>query len=951
MDFRDAARYADWSLAQCRLVMASIDEGIVLFDLAGRIVAANKAAQQIVGVRFEDMFGRVYGGTSPYRMTREDGTTVEPNEVSVSRVLVSGRPELDEILSLPNRGGASWVRLDARPVGSADPATGRPRFEGVVCVITDITQRVETERALRESEVAYRLIAENSTDIILRMSPEAVMRYVSPASLSVLGYHPDELVGRPTFDLMVPDEQVPAIERHAHRYETDEPSSSTNQFIRKDGGIVWLETIARPYRDPVTGELSEIHCVARDVTARIEYLQVMQESEEMFRLLAENSTDMITRRTEDGIFSYVSPAARTVLGYQPEELVGTRARDLLDPDERDALVAIHRMNLQSVQPTTSLARFRHKLGHYVWLESTMVAVHDPQTGVLTEMQTSSRDVTARVAADAALRESEQRWRVALARAPIGVALAGTDATLQMVNSRLAQMLGFAVDELLGRTLLEVTHPDDLPMTLLANDRLREGLAESYELEKRYLTKSGEVVWARTRTTVLRDDSGVPYQAMVLVEDVTEARLARDLLEHRSLHDAVTELPNRSLMTDRLEQALRRSRPNGRVGVLYCDLDRFKTVNASVGHERGDDVLREVAARFTASIHETDTIARLSGDEFVIICEDVGCEKSLGELADAVAASLRSPMSVGGKPYTISVSIGATLADADLPANQILDEAESAMLVAKRTGRSRREIFDAAQRDRTSVDRLSIESELHAALAEGQLRLHYQPIVEIAGRRVVGYEALVRWQHPTRGLLGPADFLPIAEDSALMGPIGAWVLDQATRTAAAWTCSGADPLVPWVSVNVSAQQLGRPEMVPSVERALLVSGLPASRLKLEVTETALFAGAGAAMADLHRLSDLGVAMALDDFGTGFSSLTLLRDVPVSVLKLDRSFVARIGQDAGSTAIVQAVIALGDMLGLATVAEGVETVEQAELLQSFGCRLAQGYLFGRPAPLDS
>jgi diguanylate cyclase (GGDEF)-like protein/PAS domain S-box-containing protein len=948
MAVRDVARPTEWSRDQCQLVMDSIDEGILLFDVSGRILAANEAAQRIIGVSFQEMFGRAYGDASPYRVTREDGSVVEPHEVCVARVLVSSRPELDEILNLPDRGGATWVRLDARPVGAVDPETEVHRFEGVVCVITDISERVCTERALRASETAYRLMAENSTDMIIRMSPEAVMLYVSPASLAVVGYRPDELVGKPTFGFMVPDEQAAAIARHADRYDTDEPSSSTNRFFAKDGRIVWLETIARPYRDPVSGELREIHCISRDVTARIEHLQAMQDSEEMFRLLAENATDMITRRTPDGTFCYVSPAVRAILGYDPEELLGTSARDLLDPAEREALVAVHRDNLRSDQPTTSLARFRHKDGHYVWLESTMVALHDPETGELTEMQTSSRDVTARVAADAALRESEQRWRVALARAPIGVALAAPDATLQMVNSRLAEILGFAPDELLGMTLLELTHPDDLQMTLTANARLRDGLAESYELEKRYVSRAGDVVWARTRTTVLRDDAGVLYQAMILVEDVTEARRARDLLEHRSVHDAVTDLPNRLLMTDRLEQALRRSRPAGRVGVLYCDLDRFKTVNASVGHERGDDVLREVAARFTAAIHPTDTLARLSGDEFVVICEDVGCEQQLGELADAVAASLLIPMSVGGKPYTISVSIGATLADADTPTNQILDEAESALLIAKRTGRSRREIFDASLRGGSGVDRLSIESELHTAVAEGQLRLYYQPIVEIAGRRLVGYEALVRWQHPTRGLLGPADFLPIAEDSALMGPIGAWVLDHATMTAAGW--QPIDGVVPWVSVNVSAQQLGRPEMVPSVEKALRASGLPASRLKLEVTETALFAGAGAAMADLHRLAALGVAMALDDFGTGYSSLTLLREVPVSVLKLDRSFVGHLGQDAGSTAIVQAVIALGDMLGLQTVAEGVETTEQADLLHSFGCTLGQGYLFGRPAPLS-
>jgi predicted signal transduction protein with EAL and GGDEF domain len=360
------------------------------------------------------------------------------------------------------------------------------------------------------------------------------------------------------------------------------------------------------------------------------------------------------------------------------------------------------------------------------------------------------------------------------------------------------------------------------------------------------------------------------------------------------------------------------------------------------------MLCQVSGRFRAVLRPSDSLGRVAGDEFLIVREGVRDRDELAELAETLMASLRTPLVAEGHSATLSVSIGATLVDEPRDTSTIFRETEAALTLAENRGRSRWELYNPLQRDAATLDRIMVENELRAALSDGQLRLLYQPIVELATRNVVGYEALLRWQHPTKGLLRPAEFLTVAEESPLISRIGKVVLEQATTAASGWDGAAMGPK-PWVAVNVSGRQLGRLELVSAVRDALAHSGLAPERLHLEVTETALFSEVESAMTEFEDVRRLGVGLALDDFGTGYSPLTLLRDMPVNTLKVDRSFVTGIGSESGSRAIVQAMITLGHVLGQAVVAEGVETEEQAELLRELGCPFGQGYLFGKPQEL--
>ena len=425
------------------------------------------------------------------------------------------------------------------------------------------------------------------------------------------------------------------------------------------------------------------------------------------------------------------------------------------------------------------------------------------------------------------------------------------------------------------------------------------------------------------------------------------RRAFDDAVHQATHDALTGLPNRSLVLDRLEQALARSqRSGGRVTVLFTDLDRFKVVNDSFGHTAGDDVLLRVSQRLRAAVRPHDTVGRLAGDEFVVVCEDLTDREAL-DVAERVAAAVSQPMILGGRESVITASIGIAHAEPGTRAEDMLRDSDVAMYGAKERGRSRIELFDADMRARL-MDRLELERSLRTAITAGELRLEYQPIVSFDGWRVTAAEALVRWQHPERGLVLPEDFVPLAEESGLILPLGRWVLVEACRQLAAWRAAGRAGLR--VTVNLSPRQFADPDLIDVVADALARAGLPADALWLEITETVLMEEVEATAETLLALKGLGVHLSVDDFGTGYSSLSYLKRFPVDVLKIDRSFIDGLGTDSEDGAIVLAIISLAQALRLDVVAEGVEHFHQLQALHRLGCNAVQGFLLGRPTSAD-
>jgi diguanylate cyclase (GGDEF)-like protein/PAS domain S-box-containing protein len=553
------------------------------------------------------------------------------------------------------------------------------------------------------------------------------------------------------------------------------------------------------------------------------------------------------------------------------------------------------------------------------------------------------------AIDTLLADRGQLFQALFMSAPIAKALVDLDGHLLVANPVMCALTGRTADELAGRHVDLLAHPDDPPVgdLGLASDPDEPALDPNLLLdgERRLRRSDGTELWVVQAHEIVRHNNGAAQFVVLSMVDVTDRRRAEDDLLRRAFTDPLTGLPNRRALSDRLRHAVALSRRRGlQVGLVHLNIDRFRAVNDTLGHEAGDQLLSQVADRLRWSTRVEDTAVRLGADEFLVVAEDVEDLDGLRALAERLLSVLDEPFVVHDREITLSASVGLTLG-ADMTPDDLLRQAQSALNQAKADGsRARVEVYEGALSG-SDVDALQLEVDLRHALDNDELRLFYQPIVHLADEALLGYEALVRWQHPTRGLLPPAAFLDSAENNRLTAKLGEWVLRRACNDAVTWP----DDLR--VHVNISARHLAEEGFSELVAAALEESGLAPERLELEITEsTALFA----AEATLHAVAvvtDQGVTLALDDFGTGYSAITALHRLPIHTLKIDRSFVADVVTEPATAALVQGLLQLGRGMGLQVIAEGIEDLDQAAWLLDHGCAMAQGYAFGRPAPLPS
>ncbi|MEY2434408.1 MAG: hypothetical protein QOC92_4133 [Acidimicrobiaceae bacterium] len=552
-------------------------------------------------------------------------------------------------------------------------------------------------------------------------------------------------------------------------------------------------------------------------------------------------------------------------------------------------------------------------------------------------------------AEATLRESEDRFR-SLVQNSSDLTIVLYAGQISYASEASFKVLGYRPEDLVGRPATDLVHPDDLEWLRdrLAADLANNSVAQPVELRAR--RADGNWIHLEAVVANLLDRPSV-RGTVVNARDITERKQAEAALEFQALHDSLTGLPNRLLFLDRLENAMARAARDVSIApaVMFLDLDRFKSVNDGLGHEAGDDLLAAVAARLRDALRPGDTIARFGGDEFVLLCESVIDRERAEEVGARVLACFEQPFLVDGESLRISASIGVALFDPGHTAGEIVRDADAAMYRAKAQGRGRVQLFDASTRAHELL-RVHTESALRQALERGELRVHYQPIFALSDLRPVGVEALVRWQHPTRGLLSPGDFIAVAEESGLIVPIGTWVLAEACRQVAEWNLELPEGHALSLSVNLSARQLAEPGLVESVRATLDEVGIDPGTLDLwlEVTETFVLRDPETAAARLAELRSLGVRLAVDDFGTGYSSLSYLRQFPVSSLKIDRAFVAGLGSSDEDEAIVLAMVHLAHALGIEVVAEGVESDVQLARLRDIGCDFAQGFLLQVPLP---
>ncbi len=522
------------------------------------------------------------------------------------------------------------------------------------------------------------------------------------------------------------------------------------------------------------------------------------------------------------------------------------------------------------------------------------------------------------------------------------------------SPRWKAMLGYQEHEIGDgpQEWLDRIHPEDQARVRAELANHRHGLTPHFESEHRVRDAQGRYQWMLIRGVAVRDETGRPTRMAGSQTDISARKQIEAQLRHDALHDALTGLPNRALLLDRLDRALTRARrvPEYRFAVLFLDLDRFKVINDSLGHSVGDALLVAVVQRLTGCIRPNDTFARLGGDEFTILLDGIHSVTDALQVAERIHESLKAPMRIEDLDIVVSASIGIALSGPGYEApDDLLRDADSALYRAKADGRARTALFDQAMH-RQALRRLHLETELRHALQCGELRVFYQPIVALADGRVTGCEALVRWQHPRRGLIPPDEFLPIAEETGLLAPIGWFVLDEACRQARAWQlATGQEHLS--ISVNLGGSQLTQPDLVERIEAALQQSGLPASALHIEITESVMMEGAALTTDLLYDLRTLGVQLHIDDFGTGYSSLGALHRLPIDALKIDRSFVQSLNETAESDRLLEAITSLAHAMDMDVIAEGIETASQLAFLRSLGCGYGQGYFFSRPVAAEA
>ena len=552
--------------------------------------------------------------------------------------------------------------------------------------------------------------------------------------------------------------------------------------------------------------------------------------------------------------------------------------------------------------------------------------------------------TGELAADLHRRRAERRFAALIENSSDVITIVNDQGLITYHTPSTAQVLGFEQEELVGTSLIDLVHPDDhaRARTFLTDAPTQDGISAS--IEWRMQCRDGSWRLFENIANNLRAD---PDVAALVIDsrDITERKRLEAELAHQAFHDGLTDLANRSLFRDRTDHALARLHASTRGhAVLLLDLDNFKTVNDSLGHGAGDELLVEVARRLRACCRRGDTASRLGGDEFAVLLEDITDVDEALHAAERVAAGLREPFTVSGRETFVTASIGIAVEQDGGEADEIIRNADIAMYLAKRRGKDRRELFEPGMQ-LEAMKRLELEADLRRAIEQEQFFLEYQPIVDLARGTIVGVEALIRWRHPSRGVIRPVEFVAAAEQMGLIVPIGQWVLETASRQAHAWHAGGLPSRLK-MSVNLSARQMRDPDLIAHVRNALAESGLEPEHLILEITESFLIDDADASIATLGGLKELGISLAVDDFGTGYSSLSYLQRFPARILKIDKSFIDAVTTDPSVAALTEGIVRLAASLDLNVVAEGIEDPEQARRLQVMGCQYGQGYWFGRP-----
>lgn len=868
------------------------------------------------------------------------------------QILETGSKDLEYRIIQPDH-TIRWVRDRAYLVCDAGWKT--IRMDGIT---TDITAQKQAEialtQAVRENSRLAAAISHLSTGVVISdpRLPDNPVIFANSGFTTITGYAVEEVLGRNCRFLQGAETNPATIDQLRQAVTQGQPFTGVLLNYRKDGSPFWNELTINPVFDH-EGTLINFVGLQTDVTARKQAEATLEGLRRQNELILNSAGEGIYGLDRTGKLTFINPAAARMLGWEADELVGKLIAGVVHASqpENDLYWT------SCLTDATTKGNNEHHVGEEVfwrkdgtsfWVEyiSTPILENQELVGTVVTFQ----DITQRRRAEVALRESEERYAIAVQGAKDGLWDWNLKTNQVYFSPRWKSMLGWEETEIshhLDEWFSRI-HPDDFETVKALLVAHLEGTTPDFEGEYRMLHRDGSYRWMLCRGLAVYANSGKVARIAGSLTDITSRKRTEKQLLHDALHDALTDLPNRALFMDRLERSLERHKrnPNYLFAVLFLDLDRFKLVNDSLGHVVGNHLLVEISRRLQACIRAEDTVARLGGDEFVILLEVLDCPSDATRVAERIQQTLAQPFNLNGHEMFVTVSIGIALTATEYEQpEEMLRDADTAMYRAKALGKSRYEVFDTSMHTH-AVTLLQLETDLRYAIERQEFELHYQPIVALKTDRLSGFEALVRWRHPQRGLVNPGAFIPIAEETGLINPIGWWVLQEACQQMQQWQqqFSLQPPLS--ISVNLSGKQLAQPDAVTRVEQILQITGLNPATLKLEITESSIMENAESTIARLQQLKALGIQLSIDDFGTGYSSLSYLYRFPIDTLKIDRSFINTMDVELEKLELVRTIATLAWNLNMDVVAEGVENDSQLTYLKSLGCEYAQGYLFSRP-----
>ena len=928
---RETKHALDVSEARFRSIIENSGELMMIVDRDARLRYVNPIASEILEV--------------------DDGALV--GRILADFISSSDRGPFLEHLERARRDPGRFVTQDQLRINCSDivyvefrysALEDTPGIHGIVIIGRVITEKVAADQQLRNSQARFSTIFHASPDamMIVRQNDNLILDF-NTGFTRLLGFTREDAIGQTEASLGLWRDETEREHILEELQENRECIDRETLWTRKDGIEIYVEISLRYVE--IDGELCTL-AVGRDINDRRTAEMAVKESEEKFsRIFADSPEGIVIIRLGDGVVIDINDFFLNTSEFSRDEVVGHPVDDL-------PIFANRKELAESTQILMTEGSYQDY--EFAFMTKSQQTIPALVSATIVELGGEpcalciAKDIRAQRRAEEQLRQSEERFRSAFENTPIGMMLVYTDGIIFQANNFAAELLAYDPNDLPGTHISRLVPSEERKSLQDTLDQLTQRGDNVHRAERRLWCQNGLEIWTNFHVVLQCADDGSPLYFIVQIADITEMKHSQERMEQMAFYDTLTNLANRRLFSDRLEHAIQRSLRSGKsAALLYLDLDNFKRVNDTLGHEAGDELLREVANRLTRCVRRVDTVARPGGDEFTIPLYDINSPGDAGRVAEKILARSQEPITVLGQPLVVTPSIGITILPQDsVEPNVLTKNADLAMYRAKELGRNTYQYYS-DDMNTDAVAHLKTENELRQALQRDEFELYFQPKVRLSDQKVVGVEALLRWNHPENGLTLPDEFLGIAEESGVIIDVGKWVIEQACLACQELAAHAQRPIT--VGVNISPRQFRDPDLVNTIRRCLRDTKLDAEQIELDITETMLIDAAETATTNLEQLHELGVRFAIDDFGTGYSSLNYLKKFPIDIVKVDKSFVSDIPASEDDLAITTAVIAMAHRLNMEVVAEGVETTAQVKFLLQHKCEFGQGFYFSKPRPL--